>query len=148
MEKSMNELIEKLHENGCSCVVSNHEVRTYSKRGVDDLYNLLTKEPSFLAGAEVADRVVGKAVAAMLVKGGVKNVYADLISLSALTLLRDAGINTNYDQLVTYIKNYSLTDWCPVEALCYNEQTVDEILPLIQRFVENKEQFFKTTSQP
>ena len=88
----MNELIEKLHEEGCSCVVSNHEVRTYTHRGVDDLFRLLTQEPSFLHGAEVADRVVGKAVAALLVKGGVKNVYADLISLSALTLLRDAGI--------------------------------------------------------
>lgn len=146
MEKLMNELIEKLHEEGCSCVVSNNEVRTYTKRGVDDLYNLLTSEPSFLAGAEVADRVVGKAVAAMLVKGGVKNVYADMISLSALTLLRNAGIDTDYDQLVTYIKNTRLTDWCPVEAMCYNEQTVDEILPIVQQFVEDKESFFKAQS--
>lgn len=143
MEKSMIELIEKLHKDGYSCVVSNHEVRTYTKRGVDDLYYLLTEEPTFLAGAEVADRVVGKAAAAMLVKGGVKNVYADLISLSALTLLRDAGVTTDYDQLVTYIKNTRLTDWCPVEALCYNEQTVDEILPVVRRFVEDKAQFFR-----
>ena len=70
----MNELIEKLHEEGCSCVVSNKEVRTYTHRGVDDLYRLLTQEPTFLDGAEVADRVVGKAAAAMMVKGGVKNV--------------------------------------------------------------------------
>ena len=84
--------------------------------------------------------------AAMMVKGGVKNVYADLISLSALTLLRDAGVTTDFDQLVTYIKNTKLTDWCPVEALCYNEQTVDEILPVVQRFVENKEAFFKNCS--
>ena len=66
MEKSMNELIEKLHEEGCSCVVSNKEVRTYTHRGVDDLYRLLTQEPTFLDGAEVADRVVGKAAAAIL----------------------------------------------------------------------------------
>jgi iron complex outermembrane receptor protein len=143
MEKSMNELIEKLHETGCSCVISNKEVRTYTHRGVDDLYKLLTQEPSFLANAEVADRVIGKAAAALLVKGGVKNVYADLISLSALTLLREAGVTTYYDQLVTYIKNTRLTDWCPVEALCYNEQTVDEILPVVQQFVEDKEKFFK-----
>ena len=114
----MNELIEKLHEEGCSCVVSNKEVRTYTHRGVDDLYRLLKQEPTFLNGAEVADRVVGKAAAAMMVKGGVKNVYADLISLSALTLLRDAGVTTDFDQLVTYIKNTKLTDWCPVEAMC------------------------------
>lgn len=144
MERQMNKLVEKLHQEGCSCVVSNQEVRTFEKRGVDDLYELLTKEPGFLQGADVADRVVGKAVAAMLVKGGVKTVYADLISLSALMLLREAGVETDYDQLVTYIKNTKLTDWCPVEALCYNEQTVDEILPVVQRFVEDKESFFKS----
>lgn len=140
----MDKLVEKLHQEGCSCVVSNQEVRTFEKRGVDDLYELLTKEPGFLQGADVADRVVGKAVAAMLVKGGVKTVHADLISLSALMLLREAGVETDYDQLVTYIKNTRLTDWCPVEALCYNEQTVDEILPVVQRFVEDKESFFKS----
>lgn len=144
MERQMNKLVEKLHQEGCSCVVSNQEIRTFEKRGVDDLYELLTKEPGFLQGADVADRVVGKAVAAMLVKGGVKTVHADLISLSALMLLREAGVETDYDQLVTYIKNTRLTDWCPVEALCYNEQTVDEILPVVQRFVEDKESFFKS----
>lgn len=144
MERQMDKLVEKLHQEGCSCVVSNQEVRTFEKRGVDDLYELLTKEPGFLQGADVADRVVGKAVAAMLVKGGVKTVHADLISLSALMLLREAGVETDYDQLVTYIKNTRLTDWCPVEALCYNEQTVDEILPVVQRFVEDKESFFKS----
>lgn len=142
----MNELIEKLHEEGCSCVVNNQELRTYTHRGVEDLFRLLTQEPTFLAGADVADRVVGKAVAAMLIKGGVKNVYADLISLSALTLLRNAGVETNYDQLVTYIKNTKLTDWCPVEAMCYDEQTVDEILPIVQSFIEDKEKFFKSQS--
>jgi len=144
MERQMDKLVEKLHQEGCSCVVSNQEVRTFEKRGVDDLYELLTKEPGFLQGADVADRVVGKAVAAMLVKGGVKTVHADLISLSALMLLREAGVETDYDQLVTYIKNTRLTDWCPVEALCYNEQTVDEILPVVKRFVEDKESFFKS----
>ncbi len=143
----MNELVEKLHQEGCSCVVSNQEVRTFEKRGVDDIYQLLTQEPAFLQGAEVADRVVGKAVAALLVKGGVEHVHADLISLSALMLLREAGIDTDYDQVVTYIKNSRLTDWCPVEALCYNEETVDEILPIVQQFMANKEQFFRKQRQ-
>ena len=39
----MDKLVEKLHQEGCSCVVSNQEVRTFEKRGVDDLYELLTK---------------------------------------------------------------------------------------------------------
>ena len=86
MEKSMNELIEKLHEEGCSCVVSNKEVRTYTHRGVDDLYRLLTQEPTFLDGAEVADRVVGKAAAAMMVKDA---EAAEKLLPTALSLLHE-----------------------------------------------------------
>ena len=147
METQMNKLVERLHQEGCSCVMSNQEVRTFEKRGVDDLYELLTQEPDFLRGADVADRVVGKAVAALLVKGGVQHVHADLISLSALMLLREAGIDTEYDQVVTYIKNSHLTDWCPVEALCYNKETVDQVLSVVKQFVANKEQFFKLQRQ-
>lgn len=132
-----------LHKEGCSCVVENKEIRTFHKRGIDDLYSLLNDEPQVLSGASVADRIVGKAAAALMVTGGVKSVYADLISVSALMLLRKAGIKTDYGEVVTYIKNSRLTDWCPVEAMCYNEKSIDDIMRVINHFEANKESYFK-----
>lgn len=64
--------IELLHSARCSCVIlKDGKPRLFRERGVKDLYRLLTTEPSSLAGAFVADKVVGKAAAALLILGGV-----------------------------------------------------------------------------
>ena len=59
----MDELIRLLHEGGYSCVIRKEEIRTFTQRGVADLYDLLNQHPVFLHGAQVADKVVGKAAA-------------------------------------------------------------------------------------
>ena len=56
----MDELIRLLHEGGYSCVIRKEEIRTFTQRGVADLYDLLNQHPVFLHGAQVADKVVGK----------------------------------------------------------------------------------------
>ena len=57
----MEELINLLHSGGYSCVIANGDnIRTFTQRGVADLYDLLTQEPDFLKGASIADKVVGK----------------------------------------------------------------------------------------
>lgn len=55
----MEELINLLHSGEYSCVIANEgKVRTFTQRGVADLYDLLTQEPDFLKGALIADKVV------------------------------------------------------------------------------------------
>ena len=45
----MEELINLLHTGGYSCVIDNEgKIRTFTQRGVADLYDLLTREPEFL----------------------------------------------------------------------------------------------------
>lgn len=63
----MEHLIKQLREGGYSCVIRQGGViRTFTERGVNDLYRLLTEEPKFLRNAEVADKVIGKAAAAIM----------------------------------------------------------------------------------
>ena len=60
----------------CSCVVRNgDEVRIFRERGVKDLYRLLREEPQLLDGAFVADKVVGKGAAALMILGGVEELF-------------------------------------------------------------------------
>ena len=55
----MEELINLLHTGGYSCTIANKgEIRTFTQRGVADIYDLLTQEPEFLKGASIADKVV------------------------------------------------------------------------------------------
>lgn len=133
----MNELISLLHQGRYSCVIRHQsEVRTFSSRGIFDLFRLLRDEPGFLRGACVADKVVGKGAAALMVLGGVKAVHADVVSSPALAVLRSAGIDIQFDTEVPHIQNRQGTGWCPVEKLCRDLSAPEDMLPLIAHFVE------------
>ena len=133
----MKELIRKLHNGDYSCVIANHGiVRTFTQRGVADLYDLLMTEPDFLNGACMADKVVGKGAAALMVLGKVKVLYADVISASALMLLCRFGVQVEYKVEVPFIWNRNHTDRCPVETLCDEIDSIDEMWLAILEFVE------------
>jgi len=88
------------------------EVRTFTQRGVADLYDLYQADSAFMKGAAIADKVIGKGAAALMVLGGFKTVYADIISTPALALLCEAGIETTFAQEVPHIINRDKTGWC------------------------------------
>ena len=72
----MEELINLLHSGGYSCVIANGDnIRTFTQRGVADLYDLLTQEPDFLKGASIVDKVVGKGAAALMILGGIRELH-------------------------------------------------------------------------
>lgn len=76
----MESIIDILHKGGYSCVMKNREeVRTFTQRGVADLYDLYQADSAFMKGAAIADKVIGKGAAALMVLGGFKTVYADII---------------------------------------------------------------------
>ena len=134
----MKELIKSLHTGNYSCVVRNLDgTYTFSKRGVADLYDMVKNKPNFLKGSLIADKIVGKAAAALMILGGVQKIYTNVISLSALILLRDTGIETDFGRVVPFIQNKDETDWCPLERKCYNETSAKAVLPLIEDFISN-----------
>lgn len=135
-EKEQQSLMEYLFAMKCSCVIRNgKEIRAFYERGVKDLYRLLREDPEFLRGAFIADKVVGKAAAALMILGGVKQVFADVISLPACELFRRAHIRAEYTQVVPYIINRTQTDWCPLEKRCADPVTPEACLPVIEDFM-------------
>ncbi len=134
-------LIDLLFAEKCSCVIRNGDTtRIFRERGVKDLYRLLDEEPEFLDGAFVADKVVGKGAAALMILGGVGELFADIISLPARRLLAASHVRVNYTLEVPYIVNRTRTGQCPVETLCRNCVTAEEALPLIRDFIEGQKQ--------
>lgn len=132
----LTDLIQRLHDQHCSCVIlQGNQVRSFHNRGIADLYQLYRHERNFMSGAAIADKVIGKGAAALLILGGFKLVYADVISLSAYSLLQDANIETHYGKIVDYIENRSKTGWCPVESRCLNETTPEGCLKQIELFI-------------
>lgn len=117
MDKS--EAIDLLHRGGYSCVVMKEgHVECFRRKGVTDLFLLLRDRPEILRGAFVADKVVGRGAAMLLVCGGVGELYTDLISEQALPVLAAADIMVAYNRTTPYLLNRQGTGWCPVEELC------------------------------
>ena len=133
----MESLIELLHTEKYSCVVSNgYETRIFTKQGVADLYGLMENNPEFLKGSSVADKVVGKAAATLMIIGGVTHIYADLISESAITLIKNTKAELKYCKVVPFIKNRDKSDSCPLEKICNQTDSPQELLMLIGEFVK------------
>lgn len=132
----MENIIEMLHNGQHSLVISNGSIRTFDKRGIADLYAVLKQDPEFLNGASLADKVIGKAAATLMVLGGVREVYADIICLSAIDLLRNNRIQLNYGIVVPNIINRTKTGLCPLEIRCQNYLTPQECFNQIEEFIE------------
>lgn len=135
----MNRLIERLHSEQCSCVIVTAEgaIRTFHRRGIMDLFITLKNEPGALRGAMVADKVVGKAAAALMVLGGVSQVYADVMSTPAIALLRRHGITVDVATKTDHIINRAQTGWCPMEEISRDSDDPATIRDRVEQFLRN-----------
>jgi hypothetical protein len=91
-----------------------------------------------LEGAFVADRVIGRGAALLLVMGHVSQVFAQLISEQAVQVLQAAEIAVDYDTVVPNIINRDGTDICPVEKLTMNISEPEIAFEIIREFLINK----------
>ena len=135
----MNELIDILDNQNASLVIRDTQgiIHTCHGRGVSDLHRILHNSPQWLNGAMVADKVVGRGAAALMILGGVKQLHAALISEQAIDFLEKAHVKFSCGKQVPAIINRAGTGLCPVETLTAHCTTPQEALPLIDQFVSS-----------
>lgn len=121
-----------LHSQSLSCVIRQGDViREFNSRGILDLFTLLNTHPGFLKDALVADKVVGKAAAALMCAGKVREVYADVMSHSAQQLFEAENIRHSYNKLVPHIIRHDGKGQCPMELLTADAPSVQEAVERI-----------------
>ncbi len=121
-------------------VRANGRLETFRRHGVVDLLEIVRTRPEVLAGATVADKVIGRGAAALMVAGGVCQVYGEVMSRPALEMFgRFPSIKVDYGTLVDAIRNRKGDGPCPVEALTMGVTDVGECLNLIDNFVNNQD---------
>ena len=137
----MKQLIDILHDEGLTLVIrsADGELHRFTQRGVKDLLTLVTEQPEVLRDAIIADKAVGKAAAACMALGGVKQVHADVMSEPALKLLERFHVGASHGKLVDHIINRSGTDWCPMERLSRDEDDPAAIIEKIKAFFREQQ---------
>ena len=117
-------------------VVSNGEIFTSQERGVKPLLHLLTEKKGFLKGASVADKVIGKAAALLMVLGEIKEVHTLIISEPAIKVFEKYSIPCYYDKKVDRIVNRTGDGLCPMETLCLDIEEPKEAFQKITDFIK------------
>lgn len=137
----MESLKQLLSEKGCSLVVRDAagEITFYNKKGVRDLIWILDNCPERLKGAFVADKVIGKAAAALVINGGVSEVYADVMSQKAAALLHSYGVSCSCGEMVDSIIIPEGDTRCPLEKIVGDTDDPKEAEALLrEHFLEMK----------
>ena len=120
---------EKLYSTNASLVVlySNGECKEYYQNRINDIKEILKENREALQGAIIADKVIGKVAGSILTVAGVKEIYADVMSKYAITVLDKNNIRYEYRNLVNNIQNNEKTVMCPMESKYKEESDINKI---------------------
>ncbi len=102
------------------------------KRGIAPLLELIASGKD-VSGYSAADKVVGKAAAALFIKCGVKQLYAAVLSKGGAKLLESHGVEYVYDTLTDAIINRAGTDVCPMEKAVRDIEEIEDMYVAILR---------------
>lgn len=98
----------------CAAVLGERVYRS-ADRWIAPILTPVNADPNSFRGMSVADRVIGKSAALLLVYSGAAAVYGDVMSDPAADVLRSNGVPFDCSQRVPYIINRDGTGQCPME---------------------------------
>ena len=89
-----------------------------------------------LNGASVADRVAGKALALLCVYGGVKQVYAEVLSQKAQAVFESNDILFDWKEIIENVLDMNKTGMCPFEKVAANISNPKESYAVFRALLE------------
>lgn len=132
MKTDITKAINDLDDGQYTCVLcKGNKIHTSTERGVKPLLDWLDSGID-LNDFSAADKVVGKAAAFLYVLLGVKEVYARVMSESAIYTLARNGIQPQCDISVKNIINRTSAGNCPMEESVYELTDPKEALEAIR----------------
>lgn len=137
MNGKLEQAVRLLEEEQVSCVIyrSAEDVRLSDAIGIKPLMVELRQDRSAFENCAVADKVIGKAAALMLILGKADAAYGKIMSESAWDVLSKSGIQCGYGELVPYIENRTRTGKCPMEETVQNTDDPEEAFGALEQTI-------------
>ena len=115
-------------------LVLNEDIFKSNEKGIKPLLNLLNSGKKYL-NYSAADKIVGKAAAMLYKLLEVKEIYGEVMSISAIKFLEENNINFKYKINTKEIINRKGTGMCPMEQTVLNIENPIEA----KKALENKQ---------
>jgi UDP-3-O-acyl-N-acetylglucosamine deacetylase len=118
----------KITKNDISLVIvkNGQIVFETKKQGVSGFLQAIETLNQNLAGASVADKIVGVAAAMLCVYSKVSSVFALTVSESGFHVLKENNVFCQFEKKVENILNRDKTDVCPFEKLAISSKSPKE----------------------
>lgn len=110
-------------------------LRTGTREGIGELIDATHELGDAAAGASLADKIAGKAVAMVARAAKLRAIYSPLASQAALDALAADRIPLEYDRLVPLILNKRNDGPCPMERLTLPIQDPQQAVAALVHFV-------------
>ena len=135
----MQDLIAKLNDTCCLAAeaADGHTV-TSDRKGIRTLLDM-ADTPEAFRGGRIADKIVGRAAAFLMIRCGFRQVYAETVSDGALALLEAAGSPCTFGIRTPYIQNRAGTGPCPMDTLVAALHQPDEAYEAMKQYWEEKD---------
>ena len=115
-----------------TCVLCKDDMTlTSTLTGIQPMVHYLQKQTD-LQGFSAADKIVGKAAAMLFVLAGVKAVYATVMSMDAIAILKQNNIAASCAVQTKEILNRKETGICPMEQAVQNIQQPEAAYAAVQ----------------
>lgn len=128
--------IQKLRKTGASVVFADAGGRYHicEGRGVQPLLDCIAAGERYPGGA-MADRLVGKAAAALAVLLGVASVHGEVMSEAGRDYLAARGIAFSFREMIPRVLNRTGDDTCPMEK---SVQHLDDPAECLQALIRTQ----------
>ena len=130
-----------MEKEDCKCVVADEEkiIFTSNKKGIVPMLDMLKLyEEGKIRPVYQADRILGKAAILIAAHCGMKEIYSDVVSQSAMDIGQKKNIKISYQTLVPQILNPLKQKEGPFEAALkdVDEEDFPKVLSIIQETLE------------
>ncbi|MBN2851960.1 MAG: DUF1893 domain-containing protein [Clostridia bacterium] len=131
-------LKKKLDDEQLTCVIADQDkiLFTSRKRGVAPLVEFIGMniDGEFF----LADKVIGKAAAMLCIKANIKHVLTGIVSIPAITILKENEITLSYEEKVDRIKNRTGDGLCPMEGLSEGVTDINVMYDKVYLWLQEK----------
>jgi hypothetical protein len=125
---------------GSSLVIVNAGIVLLKKEGkwINPILDAFSELGETLSGSSIADRVIGKAAAAICIVAKIKSVYSPVMGYAAAEMLKNAGVEYQYEVLIPGILNPSGTDLCLAEKTLMHIDDPDDAVGLLYKLIRRE----------
>jgi Domain of unknown function (DUF1893) len=128
---------EVLAETDCSIVIVKNGDALIKKKGdgIRPILEVIGELKEEIQGSIIGDRILGKASALLCRYSKAKGVYSPQATKTAIAVLIIAGIPSQIDEMIPYIKNRDGNDVCPFEKMLSDIDSPEEAYEVLKEKV-------------